>query len=198
MLTEIFYLQKLTQNDQARLQQKLLQGAVGVYPTDTIYGLGGGADLPGVVDKIYEAKSRPPSKQFILLSTRTAHFEAFIEALPRTARTLIAKFWPGPLTILYQDVAVRIADHPVVDMLCSMIDAPIFSTSANLSGQSYKPDPHEILFTFKSRVDFILLDGHLPPRKPSTIVSFEKDGAYTIEREGEISSAQIRQAFQFV
>ncbi|MDH3226851.1 MAG: Sua5/YciO/YrdC/YwlC family protein, partial [Thermoleophilia bacterium] len=45
--------------DLARARSALLDGGVGVVPTDTVYGLAAALDSPAGVDRLYELKGRP-------------------------------------------------------------------------------------------------------------------------------------------
>ena len=69
-------------------------------PTETVYGFGGGIDRESV-DALVALKSRPPGKPFLLLIVGTGHDRAARPAsAERTRANLVARHWPGPLTLV--------------------------------------------------------------------------------------------------
>src|SRR5205085_973658 len=75
----------------------LREGKLLVLPTETVYGLVARADDPAVVERVRRTKDRPPTKPFARLVASTELVEAETGPLPRTARALADRFWPGPL-----------------------------------------------------------------------------------------------------
>src|SRR5678809_633371 len=69
------------------------------YPTETVYGFGGGIDRDSV-DALIELKSRPTGKPFLLLINGADMLESLDLRLPSYAANLVARHWPGPLTIV--------------------------------------------------------------------------------------------------
>ncbi|HEX7511474.1 MAG TPA: Sua5/YciO/YrdC/YwlC family protein, partial [Chitinivibrionales bacterium] len=68
---------------------------------------------------------------------------------------------------------------------------PLFSTSANFSGQAYVNDPAAIYSLFEKNVDFMIDAGVLPPSPPSTVIKICSDDTVEIVREGKVSKEQI-------
>ncbi len=172
-------------------------GAVFVYPTETIYGIGGRADLQSVKDRVYKAKNRPPLNPVILIASQCSFFASSGLTIPTAAEELMKRFWPGLLTLVLpttqnpEGTAVRVSDHPFIRAVFSGLATPLISTSANLSGQKYSPDPDKIYETFCSSVDFMIDAGSLPPSPPSTVVKISNDNKISLIREGAVSSAEI-------
>lgn len=109
----------------------LLDGALVVLPTETVYGLAGRADDPSAVARIYAVKGRP-SLHPVIVHVADPRLDpdargAWISAAPDYARALAEQCWPGPLTLVLprsarasddvtggQDtVALRVPGHPV-------------------------------------------------------------------------------------
>lgn len=150
----------------------LLQpGGVVVYPTETVYGLGGRAGDGASARRIATLKGRDPGRLLVLCED---------PPLPGPrARILAEAFWPGPLSLVVPawpaiapevgaadgTVGVRPPVHPVARALVAAV-GPLTSTSANRSGQA----PPRSLQDFHLPVDACLDVGPLPPSPPSTVV----------------------------
>jgi len=179
------------------LVERIENNAVIIYPTETIYGIGGRADSISVKQKIIAAKIRPPDNPMILIAGALEHFAGFDLYFPPAALTLAQKFWPGNLTlVLPYNVAsgtlgIRVSNHPFISLLYRKLTIPVFSTSANISGAEYHNDPDDIYNTFKNTAAIMIDAGALPASLPSTIVSISKCNEVTILREGNISGSDV-------
>lgn len=179
---------------------RIRQGAVFVYPTETIYGIGGSTVIASVNDAIYEAKKRPSGNPMIHLAGRFDVFRPLFDRSPPVAGYLARTFWPGLLTIIIstddnsEGTAIRVSDNSFITELYNIIDFPIYSTSANLSGEQYNPDPDYIFSSFKDSIDFMIDAGKLPPSPPSTIVKIITNSSVQMIREGVLTQADIKNA----
>ncbi|MGB7566280.1 MAG: Sua5/YciO/YrdC/YwlC family protein, partial [Chitinivibrionales bacterium] len=97
-----------------------------------------------------------------------------------------------PIKNKKETLGVRVSNHPFIQAIFTRIKTPIFSTSANMSGNDYKNDPDEIFSIFSKRVDFMVDAGKLASSRPSTIVRVLPDNTVKIIREGAISAEQIK------
>lgn len=89
--------------DDAAIQRAtaaLLCGGLVALPTETVYGLAADADQPAAVRAIFEAKGRPQDHPLILHVAIAAAADAWARDVPPAARALMARFWPGPLTLI--------------------------------------------------------------------------------------------------
>ena len=131
----------------------LKAGGLVILPTETVYGLAADAANPRAVAGVYEAKGRPSFNPLIAhvadaeMARRVAQFDDRAEAL-------VARFWPGPLTLVLpaldtaavcdlaraglETVAVRSPAHPVARDLLVAFGGPVVAPSANRSG---RPSP---------------------------------------------------------
>lgn len=131
----------------------LKNNEVVAFPTETVYGLGGNAKDSEAVGKIFEAKGRPSDNPLIIHISSLEQIDEFVKEVPEKANILMEKFWPGPLTIIFQKkegtlsdkataglstVAVRMPEHPVALAIIKASGLPIAAPSANRSG---KPSP---------------------------------------------------------
>lgn len=164
-----------------------------VYPTETVYGLGGDAFSDDAIVKVYEAKNRLISKP---MSIAVSDFEMLcaVGRIGAGEEDFINRFLPGPVTIVVrarstvQDIltggtgliGIRFPDHPLALQLISGFDSPITATSANQSGAKdpVTPDECHVLYD-------LLIDGGRLAGTPSTVVDLENR---TIIRDGALSS----------
>ncbi len=182
------------------IASQIARGAVFVYPTETIYGIGGSTQVASVHSAIYEAKKRPASNPMIHLAGKNSVFNEVLDNTPDAGHYLTKKFWPGLLTIVVTSesnpdgTAIRVSDHPFISMLYNYADFPIYSTSANVSGEQYNPDPDYIFSSLRNGIDFMIDAGHLPPSPPSTVIKFTDSCTVKVLREGVLTKTVIADA----
>lgn len=175
----------------------LKEGAVCIYPTETIYGIGGRFDNGMVYNKILSVKGRSPDHPMILLGGSIDAFSMMDLNFPEKALLCAKCFWPGLLTIVLpcnnsdKTVGIRVSDHPFLVALSNYCSVPLYSTSANKTGITYNPDPDILFSTIGKEVDFIIDAGLLPPSKPSTVIKVTRDNYVTVLREGCITADEI-------
>lgn len=166
----------------------LQSGQVLAYPTETVYGFGGAVDRDAV-ERLVAMKKRPPAKPFLLLVANSAMLEGLDLHLSSAAARLVARHWPGPLTLVLRGgerrvpprlrgpeggVAVRWTSHPALQRMISAYGDPITSTSANLPGLPPAMTAGEIVEQWGDAVAAgvlrVLDGGRLEPSAPSTVV----------------------------
>lgn len=79
------------------LAAALLQGAVGVIPTDTVYGLVAKASESSAIDRLYRTKPRPLQPGTIIGSC-LADFEEL--GFRADELELCNKFWPAAISVV--------------------------------------------------------------------------------------------------
>ena len=179
--------------------EKIKQGSLFVYPTETIYGIGGIA-TNDVKEKIYGAKRREPENPLILIGGNLGLFSSFNIVFNKKAEILAETFWPGRLTLILpvadskEKMSIRVSDHPFLQMMTEYVKLPLYSTSANISGTKYVNDPDVIYNVFSDKIDMMIDDSVLPQSSPSTVVDVS-DNKMIIVREGTISSNEIKEVF---
>lgn len=158
----------------------LRQGGIILFPTDTVYGIGGDATRPAVARRIRRMKGRPARKPFPWLASDLSmakRFGFFSEPALRAAR----RAWPGPVTFVVPvkkkkrvTVALRVPAHPWLRRLIRQFGKPIIGTSANRSGME------PAMTARKARAMLptadLVIDGGKCVGTPSRIISWTSSG----------------------
>ena len=84
----------------AQAAERLRDGELVAFPTETVYGLGARADVDAAVQKIFAAKGRPADHPLIVHVADAAAARHFAREVPPVAERLVQAFWPGPLTLI--------------------------------------------------------------------------------------------------
>ena len=131
----------------ARATSALAAGSLLIYPTDTLYALGGLALRPEVGRAVRAAKGREEGKPLPLVASGLEQARSLCASWPEAAALLAARFWPGPLSLIVPagpevpsdvtsgtgTVAVRVPARELTRRLCAA--GPLIATSANRAGQ---------------------------------------------------------------
>lgn len=173
--------------DVGRAAELILAGEVVAFPTDTVYGL---AALPAAAGRIYAAKGRPADKQLIAMAAEAAAFDTLVE-VSATARALMDRHWPGPLTLVLParsgdppTLGVRIPDHPLALELLRAVGEPVLTTSANRSGEPPALNADEVRVP---GVAAVIDGGRAPGGVPSTVIAVEGEQLRVI-RPGPVAA----------
>lgn len=187
----------------------LATGGLVAYPTETVYGLGCRAREDDV-KALARLKGRRADKPFLLLVSGPEMAEAAGLAFTPAAKTLAARFWPGPLTLVLAGgegrlpdrlrgpeggVAVRWTSHRGIARLVAALGAPITSTSANRPGGPTAPGVGAILETFGEAVRegiLLVLDGGVLGNVPPSTVVDCTSAVPQLVREGAIPRRELR------
>ncbi|HOU42524.1 MAG TPA: L-threonylcarbamoyladenylate synthase, partial [Promineifilum sp.] len=174
-----------------------------VFPTDTVYGIGVLPFDPVAIERLYAAKGRPAEKGIPVLLAEPADVAQIAADVPPAAAALMARFWPGPLTLIVprqptlpdnlspnDTVAVRVPDHAVARALIRAAGGAVAATSANVSGQPAARSAGEALAALAGRAAAVLDDGPSPGGRASTIVDCTVQPP-VILRVGPLSAADL-------
>jgi len=185
-----------------RAAQLLREHKLVAFPTDTVYGLGALAFIAPDVVALYRAKDRPPEKAIAILLADQSMVEQVAEHVPDIARRLMAKFWPGALTLIVPKrssipesvsggptVGLRVPAHDVARRLLTLT-GPLAVTSANRSGMASPHSAAEVLQQLDGRIHAVL-DGGVTASQPSTVLDCTRTPP-TIARHGPITEEQLR------
>jgi L-threonylcarbamoyladenylate synthase len=181
----------------ARAAERLRAGAVIAFPTDTLYGVGARATDPAAVARLYQLKRRTSTQPMVWLVSDRDQAALFAVVSP-AAEELMARFWPGPLTLVLparaqtdgSTIAVRAPNHDVALDLLRALGEPIASSSANPAGQSPPVDADEVIAALGDELDGVLDDGPCAIGQPSTILDLTGP-APRILRQGPIPPSEL-------
>jgi L-threonylcarbamoyladenylate synthase len=126
----------------------LADGQLIIYPTDTLYAVGGRALVTSVGRRVREAKGRDEGKPLPLVAADAAQAAGVSSGWTELAARLARAFWPGPLSLIVDagsdvpdevtagggSIAVRVPAVRLVRLLCAQ-EGPLVSTSANRTGE---------------------------------------------------------------
>jgi len=183
----------------------LKSGGVIGFPTETFYGLGTAALNEAAVAKIFSVKGRDFNNPILVVIGERKHLDVFAADISAEAKTLMDRFWPGPVTILFRASAAvspkltagsgkigsRLTSHPIARELARRRGGPLTATSANLSGAPECSSAAEVLAQLEGRIDGIVDGGRTPGGKGSTIVDATVSPAKVL-REGVVPTSLIR------
>jgi L-threonylcarbamoyladenylate synthase len=161
-------------------------GAVFAYPTEAVFGLGCDINNKSSINKIIELKRRKVSKGLIVISDNIEkvrnliddnYFKLFVEnnsnAVPTTWLCPASKIVPEEITGGTKKIAIRITSHNISKLICKILDLPIISTSANISGDDPIIKQEDLEIYFRDNMDNIdyIIDGLVGnSKKPSRIL----------------------------
>ena len=180
-----------------RAAEAVAEGDLVVYPTETVYGLGGDALDPAAVERVFELKGRESSNP---LSLGVPSVDAALRYTEPTefAVAFARAFLPGPVTVVVDRgdavpdaltagrdrVGIRVPDHPIArDLLRET--GPLTATSANVSGRGSVTHPDDLDDRIREGVAAVI-DGGETPGTESTVVDPE---SRTVHRRGAMAGA---------
>ncbi len=185
--------------------EQLAAGRLVVFPTETVYGLGGDATNGAAVQAIFDAKGRPAHNPLICHIAEAAQLND-IARVSDKSKALAAKFWPGPLTMVLNKsaacpvddratagldtIAVRIPAHDTALSVLSAFGRPLVAPSANTSGRVSPTQAQHVQLTDESRISMILDGGPCRIGLESTILSLTGPTPRLL-RPGAITAEEI-------
>ena len=182
-------------------------GGLVAVPTETVYGLAGNGLDAAAVERIYEVKGRPAVKPLSLMVPGAECMENYCLEVPPQAKTLAARFWPGPLTIVLRakreippvvlaggdTVGLRCPDHPKTLELLRLTGLPFAAPSANPSGEESPKDAQKVLAYFDGQIEGVIDGGPCGLGRESTLISLA-DRPFRILRRGALDESEIADA----
>ncbi len=186
-------------NDVARAAAILQRGGLVVFPTETVYGIGGDGTSAAAAAAIYRAKGRPSDNPLIIHLAKPEDAEKYA-VTTETYYKLARQFMPGPLTVILpkkdtvpkevtgglDTVALRCPAHPVASALIAAAGVGIAAPSANLSGRPSPTTAAHVIEDLVGKVDMIIDGGEAEVGLESTIVALNGECG-TLLRPGAIT-----------
>jgi L-threonylcarbamoyladenylate synthase len=170
--------------DVGRAVAVLRRGGLVAFPTETVYGLGADATSDAALGRLYAVKGRPADHPVILHLGHDADLDEWAADVPAVARALVARCWPGPLTIVVpasdrvsrvatgglETVGLRVPDHPLALALLDAFGGAVAAPSANRFGRVSPTTAGAVTHDLGGDVDIVLDGGPCSVGVESTIV----------------------------
>ena len=185
---------------------QIRKGAVGILPTDTLYGIVGRTESKAAVKKIYHLKERNLQKPFIILIGSLLDLQKFDIKLDEKTRKFLKQIWPGKVSVILPCESKKLAylhrgkkslafRLPAAKKLVALVKktGPLVAPSANPEGKKPAETIAEAKKYFGEKVDFYVAGGRLKSA-PSTMVEI-KNGKINLIREGKLSKKLKRLIF---
>ena len=196
---------KISCNDEGvqKAASAINDGAIIVFPTDTVYGLGCNPYNHDSVLSLYEIKKREKTKPFPVLGYSKEELEKIAEFSPLEEK-IAEKFWPGAITLILkvkdreiqkslslgEKIAVRVPNNKCALALLKKCKL-LVGTSANISDARPFSDPKECSENLAG-YDLFIDGGIISSEGESTIVEIENNDV-KILRKGSISEEMIKE-----
>ncbi|WP_127581047.1 L-threonylcarbamoyladenylate synthase [Paenibacillus koleovorans] len=186
----------------------LAAGETVAFPTETVYGLGADATNTAAVEAVFQAKGRPSDNPLIVHIADWAQLDGLVAEVSDTARRLMARFWPGPLTLVLpvrpgavsprvtaglDTVAVRMPAHPVALALIRAAGCPVAAPSANRSGRPSPTLAAHVREDLDGRIAGLVDAGPTGVGLESTVAEVIGDSVHVL-RPGGVTAAEMQAA----
>ncbi len=191
----------------ARAGEILKQGGLVAFPTETVYGLGANALDEKAAERTYAAKGRPSDNPLIVHIADADALEAIVKNVPEKAYAVIEKFWPGPLTLIFEKddkvpygttggldtVAVRMPVNEIARQLIRAGGGYVSAPSANTSGRPSPTSAQHVAEDLEGKIEMILDGGSVDIGVESTILDMTIEPPMIL-RPGAITKEMIEEA----
>jgi len=185
------------------LERTIAAGGVAVFPSDGLYGLACDPLDAGAIAKIHRLKGRDDGKPSAVMYFSPLAIRELISQLGPRTKAAVSALMPGPVTLVVanpqrryplacrqdpQRLGIRLIGGPLAGTM-----APVFQTSANLSGEPAPARFEDVPAAIRDGAD-LAIDGGELPGLPSTVVditAIEEDGGWRILRDGALSPGDL-------
>jgi L-threonylcarbamoyladenylate synthase len=189
--------------------ERLKQGQLVAFPTETVYGLGASICCEDALARVFAVKGRPTDNPLIAHIASLHQLELLASRVPDVAHTLMTAYWPGPLTLILPaatglsplltaglpTVGVRMPASHVARAIIAHADSPIAAPSANRSGRPSPTTAQHVLDDLAGRIDAVVDAGACAVGVESTVVAIDEDQrTLTVLRPGSITRADLTAA----
>ncbi len=168
---------------QTRQAAAIIQsGGIIAYQTDSLYGLSCDPYNEHAVDSLNNIKQRPGGKTFILIASA---FEQIAPLLAASTCDQLDKLSPADKPVSWivaasdqtpawlksndHSIAIRLSNDPITHALCTLLQRPLVSTSANISGRPSASNALQCRKIFGRQIDMFLKSSHRYSGKPSQL-----------------------------
>ncbi|MEQ8972656.1 MAG: L-threonylcarbamoyladenylate synthase [Coleofasciculus sp. C1-SOL-03] len=177
-----------------KIRDNLQDGAVMLYPTDTVYAIGCDLNVKSAVERVRRLKQLSNEKPLTFLCSSLSNISQYAWVSDPAYR-IMKRLIPGPYTFLLpatklvprlvmspkrKTSGIRVPDHPVCQAILEALGNPVISTSAHLPDErgnfpTIGVETARLFDQFEGLVDIIIDDGSEPGFQVSTILDMTGD-----------------------
>lgn len=181
----------------------LAGGGLAALPTETVYGIAARADHPEAIARLRQVKGRPDERALTWHVGSAAALERFPHVSPMVRR-LVARYWPGPLTLVLPGVprglealvergwtGVRQPAHKATAAILAALEFPVVLSSANRHGEAPLCDADAVASAFGADLEWIVDGGRSRLCESSCVLSVGP-GTFELRRPGLFTAEQLR------
>ena len=192
------------------IREVVANDGVVIYPTDTLYGIGGNFCSSKVVETIDRIKGRSTMPYSVVVSD-IQMLSRLVADIPEVFHSHYKQLLPGKFTFLFpvspdidtqlvkgsSKIGIRIPDVPQLLKLIEILDTPFISTSVNRSGEPAFNEPDKIRQSFadslaNESISLLVDGGPLPPSRGSTILDLTKNPVKCIRKGDDANGLAIK------
>lgn len=171
------------------------EGKIVAFPTETVYGIGGPASLPGLSEALAQLKRRQPDKPFSYHIGGSEMLDMMRVKRTPAFRYLARLFLPGPVTLIAlteenQKVGIRYPKNRFATALINAAGEPFFATSANISGAPSPLTAEDVMSQLGGQIDYILDGGRTEAGQDSTIVDLTGASPVIVRRGADVDAVE--------
>lgn len=184
--------------------QKLSNGGIVIFPTDTAFGIGCDATSPDAVERLFRIRQRPTNKPTPVLVSSIEMAMEYLADVPQSVLELMDEYWPGALTIIAraevekmpshvrggtETLGVRMPNNDTAREIIRTLNKPILGPSANFHGQ---PTPYTFDSVDRDLIEQVagVVQGECRLKRESTVLDttvspwrIVRQGAVDVQRE---------------
>lgn len=165
---------------------KLREGGIIIYPTDTIYAIGCDMNNKKAIDKLCKIINKKPEEANLsLICYDLSNLSEYTVPFENRVYKLMRKYLPGPFTFILKSnnkvpkmfknkkktIGIRVPDNSIPREIVKILGNPLVTASLHDDDNvvKYFTDPEEIFDKFKDKVD-IVIDGGVGSNIGSTVL----------------------------
>ena len=204
METKILKKEELNIDVFKKIGKDVRNGALVIFPTETVYGIGTNAFSKNASKKIFDAKGRPSDNPLIVHVNSLKMADDCMKEDIYDYKEIIEQLWPGPITFIFnkassipdnvtggkKTVGIRFPSNEISKEVIKYSKVPIAAPSANISGKPSSTRIKHVIDDFFGRVDYIITDGDCFFGLESTIIDLSRKTPVLL-RPGPISVEDI-------
>lgn len=204
METKILKKEELNIDVYKKIGEDVRNGALVIFPTETVYGIGTNAFSKNSSKKIFEAKGRPSDNPLIVHINSLKMANDCMKEDIYNYKEIIEQLWPGPITFIFnkassipdnvtggkKTVGIRFPSNEISKEIIKCSEVPIAAPSANISGKPSSTRIKHVIDDFFGKVDYIITDGDCFFGLESTIIDLSRKTPVLL-RPGPISVEDI-------